>query len=136
MANKLHPEYIIQKQVCAYLRTQYRGLLFMSDTIAAVKLTIPQQIRNKAIQKPDFNCPDLLIFEPNSCLSGNYCGLFIELKAKSIYKKDGKTLLKNEHVEAQLYTIQQLRSKGYYAEFCCGFDEAKTLIDNYLKGEV
>jgi hypothetical protein len=128
-ASKQQPEYALQKQVCAYLRAVYPNVLFMSDTIAATRLTIPQQVRNKAIQKTDFHCPDLLIFKKNSI----YSGCFLELKAKDIYRKDEVTLLSNPHVEAQKRTIDELLSNGYFAAFAVGFEQAKNLIDHYMK---
>ena len=127
-ALKQQPEFTLQKQVCNYLRLQYPNVLFMSDTIASLKLTVGQMARNKAIQKAGFHCPDLLIFEPRVF----YKGLFIELKAKNIYKLNGE-LLKNEHVENQAKTIEILNKKGYKSHFAIGFEEAKTIIDNYLK---
>jgi len=124
---KQQPEYSLQKQVTAYLRLQYPQTLFMSDTIAAVRLTIPQQVRNKSIQKSDFHCPDLIIFEPKGC----FHALFIELKAKSPYKKSGE-LLKDQHLEDQQETIYDLNSLGYYAQFAWTFEMAKEIIDNYM----
>lgn len=63
-----------------------------------------------------------------------YAGLMIELKKAGtrIYKKDG-TLVANEHIREQFDLLEQLRRKGYAAEFACGFDEAKEIIDNYLR---
>ena len=123
-----HKEYDLQKQVCKYLEYQYPKVLFLSDTIASVKLTKPQQVRNKAIQKKGFKCPDLIIFEPND----KYIGLFIELKIETPYKKDGKTLLKNEHIEGQRDTMLQLMSRGYFCSFAWTFEQTKGIIDNYL----
>ena len=125
---KEQPEYHLQKQVCEYLRIQWPTVMFLSDTVAAVKLTIPQQMRNKAIQKEGFKCPDLLILHTNDSNSG----LFIELKAKSPYKSDGITLLSNPHNEAQWETIKMLQNQGYYACFAWSFDQCKLIIDTYL----
>lgn len=122
-----HPEYHLQNQVCAYLNLQYPNVLFLSDSVAFVKLSMPQAVRNKAIQKDGFKCPDLIILEPK----GNYHGLFIELKVKSPFKKDG-TIYKNEHLEGQQKTILELQKKGYLAGFCTGFQEAKETIDLYM----
>jgi len=123
-----HHEFDLQKAVCLYLSKVYPRVLFLSDTIANVKLTMIQASRNKAIQKEGFKCPDILILEPR----GNYCGLFIELKIKSPFKKNGE-LLKNEHLEGQQRTIDDLNALGYLACFSVGFDETKLIIDNYLK---
>ena len=84
MKRKKQPEFEIQKAICDYLELQYPKVLFLSDTIASIKLTIPQQVRNKSIQKEGFKCPDLLILEPR----GKYAGLFIEIKVVTPYKKE------------------------------------------------
>lgn len=89
---------------------------------------MPQAKRNKAIQKQGFKCPDLLILEPRK----GYAGLFIELKVKSPFKKNGE-LLKNEHLEGQMKTIQELNRKGYSACFQWRFETIKKMIDDYLK---
>ena len=125
---KQQQEYQLQKQVCAYLNAQYPDVLYLSDTIASVRLTMPQAMRNKAIQKNGFKCPDLLILEPKK----EYSGMFIELKKDSPYKKDG-TLKKNKHLEYQEKSMQELRSKGYYCLFSWNFEQTKRIIDIYLK---
>ena len=125
---KSQHEYTLQKQVCQWLSKNHPDILFLSDTIASVKLTKPQAIRNKAIQKEGFKTPDLLIFEPN----GNYKGLFIELKVKSPFNKNGE-LLKCEHLEGQQKTINDLNSKGYKACFSWSFNQTVEIIENYLK---
>ena len=125
---KQQQEYQLQKQVCAYLNAQYPDVLYLSDTIASVRLTMPQAMRNKAIQKNGFKCPDLLILEPKK----EYSGMFIELKKDSPYKKDG-TLKKNKHLEYQEKSMQELISKGYYCLFSWNFEQTKRIIDIYLK---
>lgn len=124
---KNQPEYQIQKSICKWLDLQHPKVLYMSDTVASVKLTIPQQVRNKAIQKQGFKCPDLIIFQPNS----EYHGLFLELKVTSPYKKDG-SLKKDEHLESQQKTINDLKLKGYLALFCWDFETAINTITDYL----
>lgn len=121
-------EYHLQVQVCTYLEYQYPNVQFLSDAISNVKLTAPQQVRNSKIQKKDFKCMDLLIFEPR----GKYHGLFIELKVKSPYKKNGD-LYKSEHLEGQSKSIEQMKRKGYYACFSWGFERTKYIIDEYMK---
>jgi len=125
--SKKQPEFELQKSICKWLDLQYPNILYLSDTIASVKLTMPQQQRNKSIQKKGFKCPDLLILQPNDI----YHGLFIELKVKSPYKKDG-TLFKDEHLEEQQKTIKDLNSKGYFSCFSWGFDMTKSIIEEYL----
>lgn len=122
-----HLEYDLQVAVCRYLNYQYAHILFMSDTIASVKLTAPQAIRNKQIQKDSFKCPDIIIFEPR----GQYHGLFIELKKESPYKKNGE-LFANDHLQGQAKTMQDLTERGYKCYFAWSFEQAKSLIDSYL----
>lgn len=100
---KNQPEYGLQKHICDYLRVQYPDVLFLSDTVASVRLTIPQQMRNKAIQKNGFACPDLIILEPKN----GFNGLFIELKVQSPFKKNGE-LLKVDHLHRQQKRLQGL----------------------------
>lgn len=125
--SKNQPEFELQKQICRWISYQYPNMLFLSDTIASVKLTIPQQNRNKLIQKNNFKTPDLLIFEPK----GSFSGLFIELKVKSPFKKNGE-ILKDEHLEGQLKTINDLKSKGYYACFSWSFEMTISIINQYM----
>lgn len=126
---KNQPEFQLQCAVCEYLKMQFPHILFLSDTVASIKLTFPQMARNKKIQKSDFHCPDIMIFEPRN----GYHGLFIELKAVSPFKKDGN-LKSSEHLLGQFETIKALRFRRYRAQFATGFDQAKEIIDNYLKG--
>lgn len=126
-----HPEYHLQVQVCAYLNAQYSQVEYLSDTVANIKLTMPQAVRNKKIQKDGFKCPDLIIFEPR----GGYYGLFIELKVRSPFKLNGD-FKKNEHLEGQAETIKVLTAKGYYATFATGFEEAKQVIDEYMNEKI
>lgn len=123
-----HPEFELQKAVCNYLRLAYPSVLFDSDTIANVKLTAPQQARNKAIQKEGFKRPDMCIYYPNK----DYAGLFIELKVESPYKKDG-TLKAGEHIRGQYLTMKHLSDLGYYCSFAWTLEQAIEIIDTYLQ---
>lgn len=124
---RTYPEYELQKKVCEYLRTDHPDILFMSDTIASVKLNVRQAVRNKAIQKDGFKTPDLIIFEPR----GNLHGLFIELKVTSPYTKAGY-LKSDKHLEAQSKTMIDLCKKRYYACFATGYSESVKIIEDYL----
>lgn len=125
---KRQPEFDLQKRVCAYLRVAHPTVFFMSDTIASLKLTKFQAIRNSQIQKPGFKTPDLLIFSPK----GKYHGLFIEVKTESPYKQNGD-LKTNKHIQEQSETISKLQELGYYADFQWNFNDIVKLIDWYLK---
>ena len=124
-----HEEYELQKSVVSYLSYQYPDVDFLSDTIACVKLTDRQASRNKLIQKNGFKTPDILILEPRK----NYCGLFIELKIKTPFKKDATIKAsQKDHLKLQYECLKKLSSKGYKAEFSWGFDMTKKIIDDYL----
>lgn len=115
----------LQKSVCNYLKLQYPDVIFTSES-SGIKLTMGQAVQAKALRS-DSGLPDLMIFEP----MGAYKGLFIELKVKSVWLKDG-TLTIDKHVREQSEILKRLRAKGYLATFACGFDEAKEIIDYYL----
>jgi hypothetical protein len=125
-----HEEYELQKTVARYLSYQYPESDFTSDTIASLKLTKTQGVRNKLIQKSGFKTPDMLILEPRK----GYCGLFIELKIETPFKKDGTIKAsKEDHLKKQYECLQKLSKKGYKAVFSWGFDMTKEIIDEYLK---
>lgn len=71
--------------------------------------------------------PDIFVAEPR----GGYGGLFIELKAAPIHKRDG-SLRKNDHVNEQAKMLSALTGRGYMAKFAVGFDQAVEIIDSYL----
>ena len=143
----------LQTQVADYLRLQYPGVLFHSDFGSGIKLTMGQAIKQKRQNGGRKSWPDMFIAEPRNVkaiakqidyddnhvigaftlLEQKY-GLFLELKRQGtrIYKKDG-TLTANEHIQEQAKMLEELRKRGYKAEVACGFDEAKRIIDEYLK---
>lgn len=122
-----HEEFKLQQQVCKYLNLKHPHILFYSDTIASVKLTEFQAYRNKTIQKEGFKLPDLIIFYP----SKEYKALFIELKIKSPFKKNGE-IYKDEHLEGQQRSINDLSNLGYYATFSVGYEQTIQIIEDYL----
>jgi hypothetical protein len=124
-----HEEYELQKSVARYLSYQFSDVDFLSDTIASVKLTERQARRNRLVQKNGFKTPDILILEPKK----GFCGLFIELKIKTPFKKDGTIKAsQQDHLKLQHESLQKLSSKGYFAVFSWGFDMTKKIIDEYL----
>lgn len=115
----------LHRQVCDYLRLQYPDVLFRTD-MGGVRLTMNQAIAAKRLQAGRA-WPDLFIAEPRK----GYHGLFIELKATNIYKKDGD-LLKDKHIAEQEAMLIALRERTFKAKFAVGFDEARAIIDDYL----
>lgn len=123
----------LQAQVADYLRLQYPNVLFHSDFGSGIKLTPGQAMRQKRLQGGRRSWPDMFIAEVRSLGDRYYHGLFIELKKAGtrIYRKDGR-LVSDAHIREQYDMLEQLRQRGYMAEFACGFDEAKKIIDEYL----
>ena len=121
-------EKTLHKQVCQYLRLQYPNVLFNSDLAGSMKLTIGQAVQLKTLRS-NRGFPDIAIYEPRN----GYHGLFIELKkeGEKLYKKIGDPV--DDHIKEQLYCLLKLKSKGYQTAFAIGFDQAKFIIDEYLK---
>jgi hypothetical protein len=113
--------------LCEYLRYNYPVVIFFSD-LSGVKLPIGLAKKIKGL-KCSRGIPDLFIAYP----SKGYYGLFIELKrtGTKLYKKNGD-LFQNEHLATQAKVLEHLRTDGYRAEFCLGYQDAITLIDWYL----
>ena len=107
---------------------QYPKILFRSDTGAGMKLTIGQAKAQKAIQN-GMTWPDLFIAQPMR----GWHGLFIELKDESVKLKKRNGEMASEHLQDQLKCHMELTKLGYMAGFAVGFDQAKAIIDDYLK---
>lgn len=134
------PEYEIYTLIAQYLQISYPDVLYRFDLAADMKLTPGQARRHKELH-PRRGWPDLFIAEPAPrCIDGSwnyeYNGLFLELKREgtTIYKKSDGQLVKDKHIREQAEMLDKLRRRGYMAEFACGFDEAKRIIDAYLGG--
>ena len=125
----------LHRAVCDYLKYQYPDVIFSTDLSGSMKLNIGQAKDLKSLRSGRA-FPDLQIMEPRN----GYHALFIEFKKEGIElfkkrKKDafGNPEWKNPHLQEQHEMLEKLNAKGYRAEFAVGFDEAKKLIDNYLK---
>jgi hypothetical protein len=117
----------LHRAVCDYLRFQYPKILFNSD-MSGIRLTMGQAVQAKSLRS-NSGFPDIIIYEPR----GSYYGLFIELKraGERIFKKDDSPA--TPHIEEQMLCMEKLKERGYHADFAIGFDDAKKLIDGYLK---
>lgn len=124
------PEYLLQCAFVAYCARHYSDLIVFSDTAAHIPKTVKQQLRANKLQTGG-KWLDIFIAQP----SGEYCGLMMELKAETPFKKDGVTLLKNEHIEAQHDTMLRLRSRGYAALFVWELPQCIAVLNNYLDGK-
>lgn len=117
-------EETIHQQLCAYIRAQYPTVIFTSEP-SGLRLPIGQATKLKKLRSGS-KLPDLWILERRA----NYGGLFIELKAEPIHKKNGE--YKTPHVKEQAEVIERLKQKGYAATFAVGFDGARMEVDMYL----
>ena len=121
-------EKTLHRAVCDYLRMQYPDVIFNTDLSGATKLTVGQAVAMKALRSGR-GFPDLVIYEPR----GDYYGLFLELKKEGTKIYNKKLVGATPHIEEQMQMIDNLVDRGYAAHFAVGFDEAKLIIDNYLK---
>ena len=121
-------EHDIYTMIADYLRYQYPTVIYRFDLAADLKLTMGQARKHKRLQRYR-GYPDLFIAEPK----GKYAGLYLEIKkpGTKILKKDG-AIVADAHIREQYGMLEDLRFAGDAAEFACGFDEAKKLIDGYL----
>lgn len=129
-------EHDIYTQIADYLRYAYPRVIYRFDLAADLKLTIGQASKHKRLQRYR-GYPDLFIAEPRTVKIGDdkyqYAGLFLEIKKPGtrILTKDGR-LVADAHIREQFDMLEDLRGRGYMAEFACGFDEAKEIIDRYM----
>jgi hypothetical protein len=116
----------LAQQIANYLNTQYPKVIYHFDSGSGARLSIGMAMRNKRLNKWS-GYPDLFIAQPMN----GYNGLFVELKTKTPFKKDG--IIKSDlHLIEQDDFISLLKSKGYWAGFGIGFDETIKLIKWYL----
>ncbi len=126
---KQNPEYQIQVAFVQAMADKYPNVMVFSDTAAHIHKTQLQQIRANKLSSEGEKWPDVFIAQP----SGDFAGMYLEFKAESPYKKDGVTLLKNDHIEAQAATMQKLRERGYFVpDFVWSVEMAMKEVEQYL----
>lgn len=138
---KVQKEEKVQIQICKYLHLAYPRVIFTCDLSSGMKLPIHIAAKNKQMRSSR-GLPDLFIAsvygDAEEALYRTekpfYSGLFIELKSEGtvIWNKDG-SFRKDPHLNEQKAILDHLETEGYKAVFACGFDEAKKIIDDYLK---
>ena len=121
-------EKILHRQVCTYLKMQYPGILFNSDLAGSMRLTIGQAKAMKSLRS-DRGFPDITIYEPRK----SHHGLFIELKKEGEVVFNKKGFPATPHISEQFLIMERLKLRGYKAEFAVGFDEAKRIINEYMR---
>ncbi len=125
-------EGMIQEQVARYVATKYPQAIFHSDFGSGAHLSKLQAIKQKRQNAGRKGFPDFQICEP----IGKWNGLFVEIKKNDtrIVKRNGE-LVANDHIREQAKMIEELRSRGYYADFGIGFDACRNIIDAYMEGK-
>ncbi len=119
-------ESIQQQHVVAWFRAQYPGKIIFAIPNAQKLLSTA---RNKfAMQRLlareglTAGASDLFIAVPTR----RHGGLFLEMKAEgSTYKALSI---------AQCEFMEQIREAGYDAQWAAGFEQAKSIIEDYMKG--
>lgn len=150
----------LQIQIADYLRLRYPDVLFHSDFGSSIGMTARQGALKKRQNGGRRGWPDMFIAypvlwtsedkvpafikesdqwdfyyistRPSNAVEYEAYGLFLELKKDGIRlkKKNGDWV--NEHVANQAKVLEQLRKRGYCAEFAVGFNEAVSIIEQYL----
>lgn len=119
-------ERIIQRELTKRLNSY--GVVFHNDWAAGAYLTAGQNTSKKTM---DCNSGwvDMFIAEPRH----DSHGLFIELKKEGevTHRKDGK-LRKNDQLYKENAFLERMSAKGYKAVFCIGYEEAWSVISQYL----
>ena len=136
---KYNSEHNLYEQIARYLQFQYPNVIYRFDVGADLKLTMGQAAKHKRLH-PERGYPDLFIAESSTNIWnspvrewGLHFGLYIEIKkdGEKLNKKDGSW--RTSHIAEQAGMLENLRARGYRAEFGVGFDECKQIIDEYLR---
>lgn len=143
---KKHEENL-QLAVCNYIRTKYPHVIFNCDIASGMRMPIYVAARCKKMRSGR-GYPDLFIAHPKKQYHGYpipvgdddleehqptiYHGLFIELKKEGLRLQNGE-FPKTDHIKEQQAVLDRLKDVGYIAIMVSGYDEAISVIDEYLK---
>lgn len=130
---KKQTETEIQVAVCKYMKDNYPNVIFTCDIASGMNLGKKIGGMNTRLRSSR-GIPDLFVAHPGGAIAEiyKYRGLFIELKRNSVRLKNGG-IAKTEHHDEQQEILRKLGGLGYNAVICCGVEEAKIVIDKYLK---
>lgn len=123
----------IQESVATYIAMKYgRDVVFHSDFGSGTKLSYAQANRQRRQNAGRRGFPDLQICQPID----RWHSFFLEIKKEGIriVKRNGE-LVADQHIREQASMIEQLRAKGYWADFGIGFDDCIEKIDAYMGGK-
>lgn len=125
-------EQVVQLALCQHTRREYPDAIFTCDFAAGLKLP-PWLAKLRAAMSSGRGYPDYTL----DVKRGDFAGLRLELKAEGevVYKRDGTVRAsKNDRLQIQHDTLEQLRKEGYCAEFAIGLDQATGILDWYMAG--
>ncbi len=120
-------EFYIQITLVNWITRDYPDVLFRSD-LGGIRLTRNMAIQEKRLQAGR-GWPDMFLPEPR----GGYLGLFGEIKIgpEEVYTRKGE-LRQDQHILEQSAILEQLRERGYKADFWLGLDHGWQIIREYL----
>ena len=121
----------VQEMLAQYIAMKYPHAIFHSDYGSGSFLRYGQAIKQKRQNAGRRGFPDLQICEPID----RWHSFFLEIKKEGIriVRRDGK-LYADEHIREQASMIEQLRQRGFWADFGIGFDDCCAKVDAYMKG--
>lgn len=133
-------EATLHQQVADYLKLQYPNVIYRTDFASGIKMTMGQAVKHKRLQSGRAY-PDLFIAKPwLTPRSFKYLSCYIELKhpegGHMPYLADGVTRSQNKHCMEQWAVLDELTALGFYARMAVGFDQAKKIIDWYLRQDI
>jgi len=119
-----------QNVLCRWLKDSYSEVLYTVD-LGGINLNKYQRAVHSSRARRGH--PDIILQE---WYLDKYCGLAIEFKKTGVKvsKKDG-TLRANKHLQEQLEYLTALKERYYVAGFVCGINNAKKVIEAYLKAD-
>jgi hypothetical protein len=117
-----------QQLLISWWKLQYPGKIIFAIPngawLSGDKVTRAKLMRKMKAEGLLKGVSDLFIPIPR----GNYCGLFIEMK------NIGKPRCSVS--EDQMWFIDEMNAAGYLAVWCAGFDKAREVIVEYMKGKM
>jgi hypothetical protein len=125
-------ERILQRALTRWLNNEFAGIDFVNDWASGAFLTHGQN-QARMLLASDQGWVDLFIAEPRR----GFHGMFLELKKEgaTVYNKNGSIRKYGQQVKESEFLARQT-SKGYYADFAVGLEQAKAKISWYLGQEM
>ena len=120
----------LHKQICSYLHLQYKNVIFNTDA-SGIKLSMGQAVQMKYLRSGN-GFPDIQILEPRN----HYSGLFLEVKKECPYLKKDWKLKNDKHLQEQVAMHNKLKERLFEVYFVWEFEQAKNIIDEYLKNKL